>query len=312
MALYEKLIPGIVNQVPQVQNAVTGDQTVDDNTLQGETDPLNTLWSVVLEKAVDASAKVLAPIATTTYATDEAFRYMPTSAGQAKPNIQVLVVNDVGEADKDSNSDWNSEADSKVVSVPLTRYSKSFGISTYDAMKGHNPEAYITAAINAVKQKIAADFAGTITTGATLDVEVAEVTPATMAHQASAAFGDYGDVEFAALNPLNYAQLIPDNALSLGFNEGTYGIGRIYKSALPAGVEGLLWSRDGVAAAFARPAFTQTPSALRIPFDVEGMPFTLKISVDEDKNIVYHTVEVLAGFALANERHVATLSVAGS
>lgn len=299
------------NLIPTVENAITGDQKVDTNALQGETQPVNTLWDVVLEKAVDATDKTLMPIKSTTFATDEAFRYIPTSAGEAKPNIQVLVITDAGEAEKDGTSDWNSAMQSKVVSVPLTRYSRSFGISTYDAMKGHNPEAMLTAAINSVKQKIAKDFATLVATNATA-VTVSEVTPATMAHQVSAAFGEYGDVESAALSPANYAQLIPDTGFALGLNDGVYGIGKIYKSALPEGVEGIVWNRDGVASAFARPAFAQTPSAQRIPFEVDGMPFLLKVSCDEDKDIIYHTVEVLAGFAIANERKVGKIQVGES
>lgn len=310
MSMYKNLIPTVENSiVPAVTNDVTGDQTVGTNALQGETDPLNTLWSVVLEKAVDATAKVLMPIASTTFTTEEAFRYIPASAGEAKPNIQVLVINEAGAVTKDGTSDWNSAMQSKVVSVPLTRYSRSFGISMYDAMKGHSPEKYLTAAINAVKQEIAKDFVTTVT-GAGNEVEVSAITPATLAHTVSAAFGDYGDVEFAALSPVNYAQIIPDSAFALQPGTGAYGIGEIYKSAMPSGTEGIVWCRDGVASAFARPAFAQTPSAQRIPFEVDGMPFLLKVSCDEDKNIVYHTVETLAGFAVANEKKVAKLTIA--
>lgn len=306
MSMYKNLIPTVENSiVPAVTNDVTGDQTVGTNALQGETDPLNTLWSVVLEKAVDATAKVLMPIASTTFTTEEAFRYIPASAGEAKPNIQVLVINEAGAVTKDGTSDWNSAMQSKVVSVPLTRYSRSFGISMYDAMKGHSPEKYLTAVINAVKQEIAKDFVTTVT-GAGNEVEVSAITPATLAHTVSAAFGDYGDVESLVLTPANYAQLIPDSALSLKLTEGAYGIGAIYKSAgIPEGTEGYAYNRDGVAAAFARPAWAEMPGVEIYEFESEGIPFRLKISADADHNILYHTVDVLFGCAIANSKHIA-------
>lgn len=87
--MYEKFF----NKV-NVQNQVTGEENVDENALQGSTTPKDTLWSVVLEKAIDATKKTLVPVKTTTYDVQEGFNYMPPAAGQAKPNIQVMVVTD--------------------------------------------------------------------------------------------------------------------------------------------------------------------------------------------------------------------------
>lgn len=306
--MYEKFL----NKV-EVANDVTGEQNVDQNALQGTTAPKATLWSVVLSEAIDATKKVLAPVAATSYDVKEAFNYIPPSAGEAKPNVQVMVITDAGTVDKDGTSDWKSHMSQKVVSVPLTRYSRSFGISMFDAVKGFEKTAAQTAAVvNKIKQEIVKDFATLLAT-TTNKVEVTEITPAAVAHTVSAAFGDYGDVESLVLTPANYAQLTPDSALSLKLTDGAYGIGGIYKSAgIPSGTEGIAYNKDAIAAAFARPAWVDGMPGVEIyEFESEGIPFRLKVSCDADHNILYHTVDVLAGFAIANENHLAKVVIGG-
>ena len=303
--MYEK----ILNKVT-VQNNVTGEQNVDENALQGTTTPKDTLWSVVLEEALDETKKVLAPVKATSYDVKEAFNYLPPAAGQALPNVQVMVITDAGTVSKDGTSDWNSNMSSKIVSVPLTRYSRSFGLSMFDAMKGFSKTAsQVASVVEKIKQEIVKDFAGVLNnTEAT--TTVASISPSTVAHTVSAAFGDYGDVESLVLTPANYAQLIPDNALSLQLTEGAYGIGGIYKSAgIPNGTAGLAYNKDAVAAAFARPAWVEAPGAEIHEFESEGIPFRLKITMDHDHNILYHTVDVLFGCALANSKHVSKVVV---
>lgn len=165
--------------------------------------------------------------------------------------------------------------------------------------------------VNKILQEITKDFATTV---ATTDktVEVSEVTPANVAHTVSAAFGDYGEVESLVLNPQNYAKLIPDSALALKLESGAYGIGSIYKSSLPSGTEGILYNADAVACAFARPAWSELPNIEVVEFEVEGIPFRMKIEADGDTNIIYHTVDVLFGCAVANDRHIAKLVVSGN
>lgn len=301
--MYEKFQNKVV---VKPENAITGEQNVDENALQGATSPKDTLWSVVLEEAIVANKKTVLPVKTTTYDVQEGFRYMPPAAGQAKPNVQVMVITDAGTVAKDGTSDWHSGMTSKIVSVPLTRYSRSFGISMFDALKGfQKTAAQVAALVNAIATEINRDFAALLeTTNNT--VEVSAITPATVAHNVSAAFGDYGEVESLALTPANYAQLTPDSALSLKLEEGAYGIGGIYKTAgISAGVEGIAYNKDAVAAAFARPAWVDVPGAEVYEFEVDGIPFRLKISADHDGNVLYHTVDVLAGFAIANDRHLA-------
>lgn len=306
--MYNKLFQNKVT----VTNDVTGEQNVDENALQGTTTPKDTLWSVVLEKAIDATKKTLVPLKSTTYDVQEAFNYIPPSAGEAKPNIQVMVVTDAGSVDKDGTHDHKSAMQSKIVSVPLTRYSRTFGISMFDAMKGFSKTATQTAAVvNKIMQEITKDFATLVATTEN-EVEVSEVTPSTVAHTVSAAFGDYGEVESLVLNPQNYAKLIPDSALALKLENGAYGIGSIYKSALPSGTEGILYNTDAVACAFARPAWSELPGIEVVEFEVEGIPFRMKIEADGDTNIVYHTVDVLFGAAIANDRHIAKLTVSAS
>lgn len=294
------------NKIEAVTNAVTGEQNVDQNALQGSTTPKTTLWSVVLDEAIVANSKTLVPLKSTTYTTESAFRYMPPRAGEAKPNIQVLVINDCGDVEKDATSDFSSDLDQDVISVPLTRYSKSFGISMFDAMKGFEATAaQVATVVNKIKADITKDFATLLATTSN-EVEVSEITPASVAHVVSAAFGDYGDAETLVLSPANYAQLTPDSALSLKLEDGAYGIGSIYKTAgLGEGVEGIVYNKDAVAAAFARPAWTQMPGIEIVEFEVDGIPFRMKIVADGDKNIIYHTVDVLAGFAIANSKHIA-------
>lgn len=293
-----------------VTNAVTGEQNVDQNALQGSTTPKDTLFSVVLEKAIDATKKVIVPIASTTYDVQEGFRYIPTSAGEAKPNIQVMVITDAGSVQEDGTSDWHSNMASKVVSVPLTRYSLSFGVSAYDCEKGFEKTAsQVAALVNQIKAQIARNFAATLATTSN-EVEVSAITPATVAHKVSAAFGDYGDVESLVLTPANYAELTPDTALSLELKDGAYGIGAIYKSAgMPEGVEGIAYNKDAVACALARPAFAELPGCEVYDFESDGIPFRLKVSADADANILYHTVDCLCGFAIANERHISKVVI---
>lgn len=307
--MYSKFITNKVD----VTNEVTGEQNVDQNALQGSTTPKDTLLSVVLGEAIDATKKTLAPVAATTYDVKEAFNYIPPSAGEAKPNVQVLVITDVGTSEVDSTSDWHSDMQSKVVSVPLKRYSKSVGISMFDAMKGFDRTAsQVAALVERVKQDIVRDFATLLATTSN-EVEVSEVTPATVAHTVSAAFGEYGDVESLVLTPANYAQLTPDSALSLKLTDGAYGIGGIFKTAgLPSGTEGIAYNKDAIATAFARPAWVDGMPGVEIyEFESEGIPFRLKVSCDADHNILYHTVDVLAGFAIANERHLAKVVIGG-
>lgn len=290
----------------EVSNALTGEQNVDQNALQGSTTPKSTLFSVVLSEAIDATKVTLAPVKATSFDVKEAFNYIPPSAGEAKPNVQVMVITDVGSVHKDGTSDWHSDMQSKIVSVPLTRYSKSVGISMFDAAKGfEKTAAQVAALVERVKKDIVKDFAAVLNNTSN-EVEVSEITAATVAHKVSAAFGDYGDVESLALTPANYAELTPDSALSLKLTEGAYGIGGIYKTAgIPSGTEGLAYNKDAIAAAFARPAWMEMPGCEVYEFENEGIPFRLKVSCDADHNILYHTVDVLAGFAIANERHVA-------
>lgn len=217
-----------------------------------------------------------------------------------------------GSVDHDGTHDHKSAMQSKIVSVPLTRYSRTFGISMFDAQKGFEKTATQTAAVvNKIIQEITKDFANTVANTENT-VTVAEVSGSTVAHTVSAAFGDYGDVESLVLNPQNYAKLIPDSALSLKLQDGAYGIGQIYKSALPNGVEGLIYNADAVACAFARPAWTELPGIEVVEFEIDGIPFRMKIEADGDTNIIYHTVDVLFGAAIANDRHIAKLAVSGN
>lgn len=297
-----------MNKVVKPVNEITGEQNVDANALEGATSPKDTLWSVVLEEAIVANKKTVLPIKSTTYDVQEGFNYVPPSAGQAKPNIQVMVITDAGTVAKDGAEDWNSNMSSKIVSVPLTRYSRSFGISMFDAMKGfEKTAAQVAALVNAVITEINKDFAAILDT-ASSSVEVSAITPATVAHTISASFGDYGEVETLALTPANFAQLTPDSALSLKLEDGVYGItGGIYKtSGIPVGVEGYAYNKDAVACAFARPAWVEGMPGVEIyEFSVDGIPFRLKISCDPNRNVLYHTIDVLFGAAVANERHLA-------
>lgn len=305
--MYEKFMNKVVKPV----NEITGEQNVDENALQGTTSPKDTLWSVVLEEALVANKKTVLPVKTTTYDVQEGFNYLPPSAGEAKPNIQVMVITDAGTVAKDGTEDWNSNMSSKIVSVPLTRYSRSFGVSMFDAMKGfQKTAAQVVALVNAIKSEINKDFASLLDTTSN-EVEVSAITPATVAHTVSAAFGDYGEVESLALTPANYAQLTPDSALSLKLEQGAYGIGAIYKTAgIPEGTQGYAYNKDAVACAFARPAWVDGMPGVEVyEFEEDGIPYRLKITCDANHNILYHTVDVLFGCAIANERHLSKVVV---
>lgn len=294
----------------EVQNAITGEDNTGNNDLQGGTSPKDTLWSVVDERVIDATKKITTPLKATTFDVSSDIRYVPASAGEAKPNIQVRILTGVGAVRKDATRDKESDMTAKVISVPLTRYSRTVGIDMYSAMKGFDSTATaITAATNEILQELFKDMVTTAAT-TTNEVDVEEITPETVAHKLSAAFGVYGDVEHLALSPLDYAQLTPTDKLGFAVSEGVYGIGRIFKSNLPSGVQALMWNKSGIAAAFATPAFTNSGHGVEFRvFDVEGIPFRVKTWFDVDTNEFYHTVDTLAGFAIGDEHVLANVVI---
>lgn len=293
--------------VPNVQNAVTGEQVTDNNALQGGASPTETLWQVVFEKAISRTHVKLSPIATTTYRVDKAFNYLPPSAGGAKPNILVPVLDSVGSVEKDATDDWKSDIATHNVAVPITRYSRSFGLSMFEVMKGEGDlEGKIAGVVDAIMLEMHKDFMAVAAT-AEGSLTVSEITPETVARQISAAFGAKGDVEFLALNPQDYAMLLPLDKNGFAVTSGVYGIGEIYKSQMPASVDALAWSRDGIAAAFGVAPYFDAPGVMFRTFTVEGIPFKLKVSFDAQHNQLYHTIDVLAGFAVANEDHIAVI-----
>lgn len=295
----------------EVKNAITGDDDAGNNDLQGGASPKDTLWSVVDEKVIDATKELTTPLRTTTFDVSADIRYLPASAGEAKPNIQVRILTGVGAVRKDATSDKESDMSAKVVSVPLTRYSRTVGIDMYSAMKGFDETvAGVKAATDAILREMCKDMF-TLAATTTNEKEIPEVTPETVAHTLSAAFDTYGDVENLALSPLDYAQLLPTDRQGFAITEGVYGIGKIHKAKLPAGVQGLAWNRNGIAAAFGTPAFTNAPGVEFRTFEVEGIPFRLKTWFDADENKFYHTVDTLAGFALGDEHVLANIVIGG-
>lgn len=300
-ALYNQLL------VPYASNAITGNQTTEDNALQGGAIPTQTLWQVVIDDVISRVNVTKFPVGATTYRVERGINYLPPSAGGAKPNLLVPVLDGVGAVAKDATNDRDSDLSYHNVAVNLTRYSRTFGLNMYDVYKGDDHTAeYIAGCIEAIMQELHTDMCNTLATSANT-VDMGEVTPANVAHKVSAAFGVKGDVEYMALTPADYAMLLPTDRNGFAVSEGVYGIGKIYKSALPVGVDGLAWSKDGIAAAFASAAYGDMPGVMFQTIDVEGIPFRVKIWADPATNEIFHTVDVLAGFALANTDHVAVL-----
>ena len=295
---------------------MAGSQVVDSNTLGQSAD---TLWSIVSPEAIDAVSKKYFDLGNTTHVVEG---YIPADAN-IRPKVYVEVITDAGSAIKNA-TDWeSSDMANSYVEVTLNRYSRPFGLSSYDIMHGERIQSKIGAAIEAVVAHVVNDyFATAIASGATpFTVDPATFSPEIVAGQVSALFGGYGPVDDLILDPTLWAKLVPTNALGLGTAPGTYGIEYLHRTAglnmTPAGgsaltatkgTHGVAVRRNGIVAGFGLPMYDETTGiAVRSLGTVAGIPLLLKTWTKKGQEVIYNSVETMAGFAVGNVNSIALL-----
>lgn len=303
-------------------------QVVDNNDL-GQSDA--SLWSIISPEAIDATAKKYFDLGRTTHVVEG---YIPSAPG-VRPTVHVEVVTSAGGAIKNA-TDWDqSNLVNKYVPVTLDRYSCPFGLSSYDIMHGETIKSKVGAAIESVVAAVVNAYfttaaaaaptasgaaAPTATNAGRFLANVSTFGPEVVAQQVSAIFGGYGPVDDLILDPVLWAKLVPTNALGLGTEPGTYGVEYMHRTAglnmaasngltATTGLLGLAVRRNGIVAGFGVPSYDETQGiAVRSLGTVAGIPLVLKSWTDRGKEIIYNSVETMAGFAVANPLSISVLT----
>lgn len=303
-------------------------QVVDNNNL-GQSDA--SLWSIISTEAIDATAKKYFDLGRTTHVVEG---YIPSAPG-VRPTVHVEVVTSAGGAIKNA-TDWDqSNLVNKYVPVTLDRYSCPFGLSSYDIMHGETIKSKVGAAIESVVAAVVNAYfttaaaaaptasgaaAPTATNAGRFLANTSTFGPEVVAQQVSAIFGGYGPVDDLILDPTLWAKLVPTNALGLGTEPGTYGVEYMHRTAglnmaanngltATTGLLGLAVRRNGIVAGFGVPSYDETQGiAVRSLGTVAGIPLVLKSWADRGKEIIYNSVETMAGFAVANPLSISVLT----
>lgn len=311
--------------------ATMASQVVGSNNLGGSNAPL---WEIISPEAIDATAKKYFDLSRTTHVVEG---YIPAAPG-VRPVVNVEVITSAGGAIKNATN-WNlSSMDNKYVQVTMDRYSCPFGLSSYDIMNGERLQTKIGAAIESVVARVVNSFFGalstvlsgppsttakpTSTSGAFLQIP-SNFGPEYVAGNLSAIFGGFGPIDDLILDPVLWAKLVPTNALGLGTEPGTYGVEYFHRTAgLNMGVPGWASTQDvygfalrknAVASAFGLPYYDDlTGIATQDLGRVAGIPLLLKTWTDKSSEVLYSSVETLAGFSVANPLSICALYSADS
>lgn len=288
---------------------------VDQNNLGGSAAPI---WQIISPEAIDAVSKKYFDLSRTNHVVEG---YIPAAPG-VRPVVNVEVITGAGGALKNATNWDQSDMENKYVPVTMDRYSRPFGLSSYDLMHGERIQTKIGAAIEAVVAQVINDFfallyqnmgspntAPSNSTGGHRVVGPDAFTPEYAAQQLSPVFDGYGPIDDLILTPSYFAKLVPTNALSLGTEPGSYGIEYIHRSAGNFGnnIAGYALRKNAVAVAFGVPSYDElTGIAVQDLGRVAGIPLILKTWTNKGSEVIYNSVETLAGFKLAN-----TLSLVG-
>lgn len=273
------------------------------NTLGSATE----LWKTVSEKYVDETKKILAPVK------DLILDVQPdlqVRNPDATPVVQVEVVKSVGDALIDA-TDWNQSAiQNEYVDVKLHRVSRPFKLTMYDIMRGERIESKLGAAMNAVAQGVVGQFFAATSTAASEELTGFD---AETAASLSGAFGAEAETDILVIDPANYAKIVPTNGLSLDPKvEGTYGIGKIYKSLITTGKNAIALNKDAIAGAVATPEVLMNQPGTSVQYlgEIAGIPMLLMAKFDFDTQCIKCSVETLAGFALTSSKHIKQYTIA--
>ena len=281
---------------------------VDQNNLGGSAAPI---WQIISPEAIDAVSKKYFDLSRTNHVVEG---YIPAAPG-VRPVVNVEVVTGAGSALKNATNWDQSDMENKYVPVTMDRYSRPFGLSSYDLMHGERIQTKIGAAIEAVVAEVMADFftllrdgvgspgtAPTTTVAGNVAVSSSTFGPEFVAGTLSAIFGGFGPVDDLILDPTLFAKLVPTNALSLGTAPGSYGIEYIHRTAgLTGSYKGFALRKNAVAVAFGVPSYDElTGIAVQDLGRVAGIPLILKTWTNKGSEVIYNSVETLAGFKMAN------------
>lgn len=289
---------------------------VDQNNLGGSAAPI---WQIISPEAIDAVSKKYFDLSRTNHVVEG---YIPAAPG-VRPVVNVEVIDGAGSAIKNATNWDQSDMDNKYVQVTMDRYSRPFGLSSYDLMHGERIQTKIGAAIEAVVAEVINDFftllvsapcgpdgsLPTSTAVGNIHVSAANFSPEFVAHDISPIFGGFGPVDDLILDPTFFAKLVPTNALSLGTAPGSYGVEYIHRTAglntpspsTLAGYHGFALRKNAVAAAFGVPSYDElTGIAVQDLGRVAGIPLILKTWTNKGAEVIYNSVETLAGFKIAN------------
>lgn len=296
--------------------ATMASQTVGSNTLGGSNAPL---WEIISPEAIDATSKKYFDLSRTTHIVEG---FIPAAPG-VRPVVNVEVITSAGTALKNATN-WNQSAmQNKYVQVTMDRYSCPFGLSSYDIMHGERIQTKIGAAIESVVSSVMNAFftvlisapggpdgsTPTHTNVGNIHVTADDFSPEFVAHEISPIFGGFGPVDDLILDPTYFAKLVPTNALSLGTAPGSYGVEYIHRTAglnMPqpselAGYHGFALRKNAVASAFGLPYYDNlTGIATQDLGRVAGIPLLLKTWTEKGSEVIYNSVETLAGFKMAD------------
>lgn len=295
---------------------------VDNNQLGSSTDEL---WQVVAPEAIDAVSKKYFDLTNTTHRVE----YGVPGNPKVCPAVMVEVVTDAGEAIVNATNWGDSALVNDYVPVTLSRYSRPFVLYNNDLMHGERIATKLAAAVESVLSMVVNAYLATAKAGTTNTLTVAADTfdPAFVAHNISALCGEYGGIDDVILSPTLFAKLVPTDALSLGTQPGTYGVGQIHSTAglnltpasgsaktSTAGLQGLAVRKNGIAAAFGVPDLSnlQNGVAVRSLGTIAGIPMLLKSWIDPETEGIWNSVEAMAGFAVATADSIHLLQTAAA
>lgn len=261
----------------------------------------NALWQVVAPTAIDAVSKQYFDLSKTNHVVE----YDLPNNPHVRPVVHVEVVKGAGEVMKDA-TDWEQTAlSSAYAPVTLHRYSRSFCLYNSDIMRGERIATKLAAAVETVVSGVVKDFFtvlnATSANYGSLTVDPANFGPEVVARELSGKFGDAGRVDDLILTPEYFAKLVPVNALSLGTAPGSYGIGEIHCSAGITTYAGFALRKSCMAVGFGLPDLSNMPGlAVRSLGTVAGIPLIVKSWVDAKTEGIWNSVEVMAGFSVAD------------
>lgn len=289
------VFPGLFNEVTEAENV---------NTLGSTT----ALWETVSDKWCDTTRKVLAPVQDFIL---DVYPSMQVANPKANPIVSLEVITSMGNPLVDATNFNQTDIANKYVTCELHHIARPFSLSMYDITKGERIESKLAAAAEAVAQGVYAQFV-TAAKGSQTATALAAMSPAT-AVEISAAFGAQAETHALILDPANYAKLVPTNGWSLNPEaEGTYGIGKIYKSYIDGGTtEGIAVTRDGIVGAVAtKEVFDGLPGTSVRQINVGGIPMLVLAKFDFDTHSIKVSVETWAGFAVTDTTRVKTYTFA--